>query len=293
MSTINEGLSAPGNGFLSDTWVILKRWLVIKSRDPMVLIFTLFQPVVFLVLFSQVFGGATSSAWSGSLGGDVDYVTYLIPAIVIQSAFFAAGHSGVGLTDDMETGMLDKIFASPIHRGAVILGKTLAEVAQIVVQTLIILVLGYVLVWLGNGGTVGTYVATGFLGALGIIAVAMVFAVWFAALSNIIAAATGDGEGTATAMMLLQFPMLFLSSAFLPLDALPDWVQIVAKFNPFTYGTDAARALMLGPHVSSTITLSSFDGVWSTVVPAVVILGVLDIVLGVIAVRVLTRTLQP
>jgi len=94
-------------------------------------------------------------------------------------------------------------------------------------------------------------------------------------------------------MMILQFPMLLLSSTFLPLDALPGWVRFVAAVNPFTYGTDAARAIMLGLDVPSTFTLSGFAVVWRTLVPALVLLGVLDVAFGVVAVRVLNRTLHP
>lgn len=293
MSTTDRTVPTTGNSFVVDVWIILKRWLLKTTRDPMVLIFTLFQPIIFLVLFSQVFGDATSGALAQSLGGNVNYVTYLVPAIVIQSAFFAAGSSGTGLTDDMETGMFDKILVSPIHRGGMLLGKSLSEVVRIVVQTLIILVLGYVLVWLDTGGSVGTYVATGLPGVLGIVVVAMVFSIWFAALSNIVAVATGNGEGTIVAMMILQFPMLFLSSAFLPIDSLPAWVQTVAKINPLTYGIDATRALMLNQDVSNVLTVSGLGGVWDTVIPALVVLGVLDIVLGLIAVRFLNRASSP
>ncbi len=291
MSTATR--TATGNSFLGDVWINLKRWLLKTTRDPMVLIFTLFQPIIFLVLFSQVFGQATSGALTQSLGQNVDYVTYLVPAIVIQSAFFAAGSSGTGLTDDMETGMFDKILVSPIHRGGMFLGKALSEVVRIVAQTLIILVLGYALVRLDTGGSVGTYVATGLPGALAIVVVAMVFAIWFAALSNIVAAATGNGEGTIVAMMMLQFPMLFLSSAFLPISSLPAWVQTVAKINPLTYGIDATRALMLGQSVSNALTVSGLGTVWNTVVPSLVVLGVLDVALGVIAIRFLNRASSP
>ncbi len=212
---------------------------------------------------------------------------------MIQSAFFAAGSSGTGLTDDMDTGMFDKILVSPIHRGAMLLGKALSEVVRIVGQTLIILVIGYVIVWLDTDGSVGTYVATGLSGALGIVIVAMVFSIWFAALSNIIAVATGNGEGTIVAMMILQFPMIFLSSAFLPISSLPSWIQTVAKVNPLTYGIDATRALMLGQNVSNALTISGLGNIWDTVVPALLVLGVLDIVLGVIAVRFLNRASNP
>lgn len=294
MSIISDGAAPPTrNNFVGDVWITLKRWLIKTTVNPLSMVFNLFQPVIFLVLFTGVFGEIIGNALTQSLGEPVNYVTYLVPAIVIQSAFFTAGSSGGGLTDDMETGMFEKVLVMPINRGAMFLGKTLSEVVRIVVQTLIILALGYILVWLSTGGTVGTYIATGILGAVGIVVVAVVFAIWFAALSNIFAIITGNGEATVMAMMLLQFPLLFLSTAFLPLGALSGWVQTVAKFNPVTYGVDATRALMLGQNIPSVLNVSAFGGLWGTVVPAVGVLAVLGIVFGSIAVRFLNKGTSP
>ena len=286
MSTVEAGNS---NGFLVDVWINLKRWLVKTTRNPFVVVGSLVQPVIFLVLFTEVFGGAVGGALTQALGPDISYVTYLTPAIIIQSALVAAAGSGIGLVDDMENGMFEKVLVSPINRAAMFLGKSLSEIVRIIVQTLIILALGYVLLWFDTGGAVGTYIETGILGALGIILIAIVFAVWFTAFSNIVALVTEDQESTIIGANLLQFPLLFVSSAFLPVDILPNWVQVVATFNPITYGVDAARALMLGRDVLTVIDVTAFGGVWNTLIPSFAVLIALDIVLGAIAVRFLNR----
>ncbi len=293
MSTADDetgaGRKANSNSFLVDVWINLKRWLIKTTRNPFVVVGSLVQPIVFLVLFTEVFGQVTGGALTRALGANISYVTYLTPAIIIQSALVAAAGSGIGLVDDMENGMFEKVLVSPINRGAMFLGKALSEIVRIVVQTLIILGLGYVLLWLDSGGSVGVYIETGLLGALGIVLIAIVFAIWFTAFSNIVALVTEDQESTIIVANLLVFPLLFVSSSFLPVSILPEWVQVVATFNPVTYGVDAARALMLGRDVLSVIDVTAFSGIWNTLIPAFVILVALDIVLGGIAVRFLNR----
>jgi ABC-2 type transport system permease protein len=288
-SDSDPGHKAAGNGFIVDVWINLKRWVVKTTRNPFVVVSSLVQPIIFLVLFTEVFGGVVGGALSKALGPGVGYVAYLTPAIIIQSALVAAAGSGIGLVDDMENGMFEKVLVSPINRVAMFLGKALSEVVRIIIQTLIILGLGYVLIWLDTGGDVGTYIPSGLLGVFGIIVVAIVFAIWFTAFSNIVALATGDQESTIIGANLLQFPLLFVSSAFIPIGALPEWVQVVATYNPITYGVDAVRALMLGQDVLSVLEITTFGGIWNTLVPALAVLIALDLLLGGIAVYYLNR----
>jgi ABC-2 type transport system permease protein len=268
---------------------VLKRWLVKTTRNPFVVVSSLVQPIVFLVLFTEVFGQITGGALSQALGREVSYVTYLAPAIVVQSALVAAAGSGIGLVDDMENGMFEKMLVSPISRSAMFLGKALSEVVRIVVQTVIILVLGYGLLYLDTGAGFGEYLQTGLPGLVGIVAVTVVFAVWFTAFSNVVAIASRDQEATIIGANLLQFPLLFVSSAFLPVDVLPGWIQTVAAFNPITYGVDAVRSLMLGQDVMTVVEVSAFGGVWDALVPALAVLLALDLAFGAVAVRLLTR----
>lgn len=280
---------AAGNGFLVDVWINLKRWLIKTTRNPFVIVGSLVQPVIFLVLFTEIFGGVVGGVLASTLGGNISYVTYLTPAIIIQSALVAAAGSGIGLVDDMENGMFEKVLVSPINRVAMFLGKALSEVVRIIFQTFIILGLGYVLLWFDTGGAVGTYIETGVVGALGIVLVAIVFAVWFTAFSNIVALVTRDQESTIIGANLLQFPLLFVSSAFIPIGQLPAWVQTVATYNPITYAVDAARSLMLGRNTMEVLDVTIFSGIWNAVIPAFAVLIALDLALGGIAVYFLNR----
>ncbi|WP_126664040.1 ABC transporter permease [Haloterrigena salifodinae] len=279
------GRKTSGNGFARDTWIVLKRWLIKTVRNPFVMTSSLLNPIVFLVLFTEVFGGITQGTVSQSLGTEASYVTYLVPAIAIQTALIAATTSGIGQVDDIENGMFEKMLVSPMHRGAVFLGKSLSEIIRIVAQVSIILALGYVLLYLDTGASPGEYVQTGFLGAVGIVLVAILFSIWFTAISNVVALITRDQESTIIAVNVLQFPLLFLSSAFVPIEALPEWVQTIAALNPITYGVDAARALMFGQDVMTVLEVSAFGGMWNTLVPALAVLGALDLVLGAVAVH--------
>ncbi|MFB6205600.1 MAG: ABC transporter permease [Haloglomus sp.] len=278
-STAAEGGTAErsANTFVGDVWTNFKRWNLKAVRNPFVLVVSLVQPIIFLVLFTQVFGSIAGRA----LPGGITYETYLVPAIAIQVSLAAAVTSGIGLVNDIEEGMFQKVLVSPMNRTAVFLGKTLAELLRIGVQIVIILVLGVLL---------GAEVATGVAGALGIVAVGVLFSLWFIAFSNTLAVLTKDQESTIIGANLLQFPLLFLSSAFLPLESLPAWIQTVATFNPVTYGVDAARAIILDADVMTVIEVSlGYGGALDTVVPAAAVLGALDLALGAVAVFMLSR----
>ncbi|GAA0246016.1 ABC transporter permease [Haladaptatus pallidirubidus] len=280
---------AAGNSFPADVWVTLKRWLRKTVRNSSVVFEALLTPFIFLILFTQVFGQIAEGPIQEMIGADVTYITFLTPGLVILSAMVIAIHSGMGFIDDMESGMFEKILVSPTHRGAMFLGKALADVIRVIVETAMILVLGYIILWIDSGGSVGTYIQTGLGGVLGIFAIAIVFSLWFMAFSNIAALVTKNATSTAMWAYMLQFPLLFASSAFVPISALPEWMQMVATANPVTYGVDAVRAMMLGQDVLTVIDVTAFSGIWNTIVPAVVVLGVFDLVFGGIVVLLLRR----
>jgi ABC-2 type transport system permease protein len=280
---------APGNSSVSDMQISVKRWLVKTSRNPFVTFSSLIQPVIFFVLMAEVLGAIVGGALAQTVGSDINYITYLTPAIVIQSALAAAAVSGIGLVADMDSGMFEKLLASPMNRGAMFLGKVLSEVVRIVVQTTIILLLGYVMLYFQSGASVRSFLQTGLLGIIGVIAVAVIFGGAFMAFSNIVALVTRDQEATTMIANLLTFPLLFISSAFVPLEVLPGWIQSVAVVNPITYGVDGVRAFMLGQNVMTVFDVTAFSGLWNTVVPAIAVLIGFNVVLGAIAVHLLNR----
>ena len=268
-----------GASFAGDVWVNFKRWNLKAVRNPFVLVVSLVQPIIFLVLFTEVFGTVAGGAVSQGLPG-ISYETYLVPAIAIQVALAAAITSGVGLVNDIENGMFEKVLVTPMNRTAIFVGKTAAELFRIAVQIAIIL---------GLGVALGADVVTGVAGALGIVAVGILFSLWFVAFSNALAILTRDQESTIIGANLLQFPLLFLSSAFLPLSALPDWIQTFARINPVTYGVDAARSLMVDRDVMTVVEVSWFGGTLDGVVPGVAVLVGLGFLFGGVAVYLLSR----
>jgi len=243
---------------LRDTWTSFKRWNLKAVRNPFVLSFSLVQPIVWLVLFTQVFKAI--SQIPGFVSGS--YLDFFAPAVVIQMALFASTSSGIGLVEDMRIGVFNKLLASPMNRTAIFLGKTLSETLRISLQVVLVVALALLL---------GAHVATGALGVVGIVVVAILFSLGFVALSNIVGLWTRSTEATIIGVNFLSLPLLFMSTAFLPLSLLPDWVQTVSAFNPITYGVDATRTLML-------------DGwQWHTLGKAVLVLVVIDLLLGSIA----------
>jgi len=288
MSTITEGPEdcVPENrasGFLRQTFIMFKRWSVKTARNPMVTFMSLVQPVIFFVLVVEVFGAIAGDAVQ------TNYIAFLTPAVIVQSGLAAASVSGIGLVHDIDTGMFDKVLASPIHRGAMFLGKALSVVVRIVIQTILILALAFGLLVLDGNASVSSFIQTGVVGFFGILLITVLFAGIFMAFSNIVALKSRDQEATIMIANLLTFPLLFISPAFLPLSALPDWIQTVAVLNPITYGVDGIRALILDADVMTVIEVSWFSGPMNTVVPAVLVCLAFSVVLGAVAVRLLNN----
>lgn len=200
-------------------------------RVPIVLFFALVQPLIFLVLFSQVF-----SSLANLPGFQYDsYLQFMVPSIVALTALNSAFSSGMGTVTDIEDGMLDKFLIAPIHRMSIMWGRILADGTRILAQALLIIVLAFFM---------GTRYTTGVLGIVAMCVIAALFGMAWAGLSNIIALRSGNAEATMMFGILITFPILFLSTAFMPAFLLPDWLDTVAKFNPITYVVEALRALV-------------------------------------------------
>lgn len=250
--------------FVTDTVASMVRVLRKTVRNPFALFFSLVQPIIWLILFSEIFQAVVEIP-----GFEVDnYLAFLTSAIIIMVALFASTASGIGLVFDMEYGVFDKLLASPMNRSGIFLGKTLAETIIIAGQVLLILVIALFM---------GASIETGFAGALGIVAFSVFFGIGFVALSNIIGLATKSADVTIIAAQFLALPLLFLSTAFLPAEFLPGWVESASVVNPVTYGIEPVRALML-------------EGwMWETLIESALVLGLFNLVVGVLAVSMLRR----
>jgi ABC-2 type transport system permease protein len=200
-------------------------------RIPLLLFFALAQPLIFLLLFSQVFSNLDRLP---GFGYD-SYLQFLVPSIVALTALNSAFQSGIGMVSDIEDGMLDKFLIAPIRRSSILLGKVFADATRAAAQATVIVLVALAM---------GARIATGVAGVAAMVVLAALFGIAWAGLSNIIALRTRNGELTMIVGILITFPVLFLSTAFMPSILLPDWLDTVATFNPITYIVEALRALV-------------------------------------------------
>jgi ABC-2 type transport system permease protein len=216
---------------VTETLTIARRNLRKSVRVPMLLFMSLFQPLLFLVLFSQIF-----SSLADVPGFPYDtYLQFLVPAIIAMTALSSAFQSGLGTVADVEDGMLDKFLIAPIHRVSIMSGRILADGTRIIAQAAVVIFAAFLM---------GARYETGILGILMMIALASLFGMAWAGLSNIVALRTQNAELTMVIGIVLLFPILFLSTGFMPSALLPDWLDTVAKLNPLTYLIEAERALV-------------------------------------------------
>jgi ABC-2 type transport system permease protein len=239
--------SVPASGLpnlFSDIGWVCYRSLLKLSRNPLVLMFTLIMPLIWLGMFSQTFGTlfARGASLPGAAPLPYDYIAVLLPGIAILTSIQAASQSGFGMVTDIETGFMDKFFVAPIQRASVLIGKLLADGLRMAAQAGIVLAIAYIFT-LAFGWKIPF--ATGLLGDLMIIVLAAFFGVAFSGLSNSVALFTKSTESTMMVSFTLTFPLLFLSTAMVPLNLLPSWVQTFSKFNPVSYVATASRTMIL------------------------------------------------
>jgi ABC-2 type transport system permease protein len=214
--------------------VLAVRNVVRSLRTPMLVAASLLQPIVWLVLFSQIFRALADTSQFRVLGYR-SYLEFFVPGMVVLSMLFTALQSGVATVADIDTGMMDKLRASPIRRSAILLGRLLADTVTMLAQGAIILAVALAL---------GARVRTGWPGALGLLAYATAFGVVWASLANLIALRTRNAELTMVAGLVLTLPALFLTPAFLPRPLLPGWLRAVTNANPASYVVETGQRLV-------------------------------------------------
>lgn len=215
---------------MADSRVMLVRQLRKVLRRPMYVVYLFVQPVIFVLLFRYVFGGAINT-------GRVPYVDYLLPGIIVMTAVFGALTTGLGLTEDMKAGVVDRFRSLPIARSAVLLGRTTADLAINALTVILMLVLG---VAVGFRPTQPIYDVV--LALLLVLAFAYVFS-WISAYIGI---SVRDPETAQSVGFIWVFPLVFASSAFVPTHSMPGAVQWFANINPVTLTVNASRALTIG-----------------------------------------------
>lgn len=263
--------------FLSEFGSLYVRSMRKLLRRPVMLYFTLIQPVIWLLLFGQIFNHiATAPGLSQAFNG-MTYFAYFMPAVILQTLLFGAGQSGVGILADLDSGFLDKLLTTPINRTAILLGKVLADLSRMLIQGIIIVVLAFGFGQVNSDSKV-TY-ANGVLGVVGALGVALVFGLALASFNVFLALRTKNTESTFLLSNFLTLPLLFTSSAMLPLAIMPDWLQTVARYNPVTYTINTMRLFLYGHNFDTS------ESTTSLLVKTGLILGGLVIVTLFLAVR--------
>jgi ABC-2 type transport system permease protein/oleandomycin transport system permease protein len=215
---------------ITDTLVVAWRNLLRYVRLPQLLVFSTIQPIMFVLLFAYVFGGAINTP-----GGD--YINYLLPGILVQTVLFGATQTTVGLAEDLSSGMIDRFRSLPMARPAVLAGRTLADS----VRNFFV-----VLLMIGVGTIIGFEFQDGIVSAIGAIILVVLFGHAFSWISALIGLITRDPETAQVAGFIWIFPLAFASSIFVPVETMPDALQVFAENQPISAIVDVVRDLTLG-----------------------------------------------
>jgi ABC transporter DrrB family efflux protein len=214
----------------SDTLVLAKRSLLRIPRQPDLLLGFTIQPIMFVLLFVYVFGGAIETP------GFEDYTDFLIPGIIVQSMAFGGFVTALGLAEDLKKGLIDRFRSLPMWGPAVLTGRILADVGTNIIQLVIML---------GVGFAVGFWFSAGALEVIAGLALLLLIGYAFSWVFAFIGLVASSPEASNAYGFTILFPITFISSAFVPTDTMPGWLEPVAENNPFSTMVDAARALFL------------------------------------------------
>jgi ABC transporter DrrB family efflux protein len=235
---------------VADTVVIAERNLVRLPRAPELLLAFTVQPIMFVLLFRFVFGGAIRTP-------GFSYVDFLIPGIIVQNIAFGGFVTALGLNEDVHKGLVDRFRSLPMSRWAVLAGRTLSDVATNSLSIGILLVTGLIIGFSFQTNALHAIAGIGLLLLIG-----YAFS-WFFALVGLL---VSSPEAANSAGFIAVFPLTFISSAFVPVHSMPSVLRAFANVNPFTIMVNAMRSLWLGTPAG--------NNVWGAVVWALVIMGV-------------------
>lgn len=215
---------------IADSRVMAARQLRKVLRRPMYVVYLFIQPVILVLLFRYVFGGAINT-------GRISYVNYLMPGIIVMTAIFGALTTGLGLTEDLKAGVVDRFRSLPIARSAVLVGRTAADLVTNALTLVLMLAIGFAV---GFRPTQPVWeVALAF-------ALVLAFAYVFSWISAYVGLAVRDPETAQSIGFIWVFPLVFASSAFVPTSSMPGAVRAFAEVNPVSLTVNAARALTVG-----------------------------------------------
>jgi ABC transporter DrrB family efflux protein len=245
-----------------DSLVVAKRNLIRMSRIPEMIIFGLIQPIMFVVMFSYVFGG---SMQIGSTTDPSVYRNFLMAGIFAQTVTFATAGAGAGIADDMHKGLIDRFRSLPMARGAVLTGRTIADLVQTALTLLVLAIVALLVGWRIHEG-IGKA-----LGAFGLLLLLGYAFTWVGALIGL---SVRTPEAATSGGLIWLFPVTFISNAFVDSGKLTPWLRHVADWNPFSATVQACRELFGNPGVSTSTAWPMQHPVWASVIYSILIIVV-------------------
>lgn len=219
--------------FISDMKAMTWRGILRYIRLPQLLVFSTVQPILFLLLFTYVFGGAIKTTGTS-------YLNYLVPGILVQVVIFGSVQTGVGLAEDLSKGMIDRFRSLPMARSAVLAGRTIADLCRNIFVMILMIVVAFIIGFRAEGGIINLILA---------MAIIAMFGFAFSWVSAAIGLSVRNTETAQVAGFVWVFPLVFASSIFVPINTMPNWLQAFANISPITVTVNTVRALVLGQPV--------------------------------------------
>ncbi len=245
-----SGLPARIRMSVRDTLLVARRNLVTLTRVPTVFVFELVQPIMFVLLFRYIYADQFSQLPPG-----MDYVQFLMPGIFVQNALFGSTSTAIGLADDLKAGIVDRFRSLPMARSAVLAGRTTSDLIKNGVLLMIVIMIGFL---------VGFRFENGLFNAIGLIALVLTVGFTFSWISACIGLSLKKVEAVQAASFTWIFPVVFVSSAFVPVPGMAGFLQVVARHNPVTIWCNLARYLSNGlpgiTDIQTGLPVDTFEG---------------------------------
>jgi ABC-2 type transport system permease protein len=229
----------PFSLFLTDVWVLTRRSIARIRREPETLSDVTIQPVLFVLMFAYVFGGAISG-----LGGGDNYHAYLISGMLGMTLAQTAPGTAVAIVSDMETGLIDRFRSLPMSRAAVLTARTIADLLTQVIGGIVVALVGLAIGWRIHNGAGD---------AIEAFALALLFGYAFTWLGVCLGMVLRSPEAAQQTGFIIFLPLTFISSAFVPTQSMPGWLQPVAEWNPMSSLAAACRSLFGNPNPAALV----------------------------------------
>jgi ABC transporter DrrB family efflux protein len=235
---------------IRDTKVVIQRNLIQYIRVPQLLVFSTIQPIIFVLMFRYVFGGSINT-------GPIPYVDYLMPGIFLQTVVFGSLATAIGLATDLKSGLLERFHALPMWTPAVLVGRTLSDLARNIFVVTLMMIVGFLVGW---------RIHTNAAGVLAGVALLLLFGYAMSWIFATVGLAVKDPETAQAAAFPVLAPLVFASAAFVPVENMPGWLQPWARNQPVSVTADAVRALTIGGPTQGLVIKSI---IWSVVILAI------------------------